>query len=315
MIIDVNKTSVYNAVPFLSDLRSPHSKNHGLLGSSSSATPPVKVQIGKMTSLFSWDIQGSCLFHNHLGQPLKKTSMSSTKRPFSHQKSMYLWDINPAWLVLIGCFLWVFMQANIYRFYLQEFFCQKLNVCQKNIRLGDIMTVMTSQYLHHKKNWLVAFYHQSEANMLVKMGSSSPIFRVNMLKIRELPPARKTSTPFLDVSSACLRHNGDLPQRPRGVIRDEDARGIFLVRPKRRFVGPRTLCSFKEKIHVLVNWPTSDINLQGNVSVYIFTYHAWHLGTARLQNGVFALGREGIESSANKRHWQSTLHLMMVLGW
>ena len=145
------------------------------------------------------------------------------------------------------------MQANIYRFYLQEFFCQKLNVCQKNIRLGDIMTVMTSQYLHHKKNWLVAFYHQSEANMLVKMGSSSPIFRVNMLKIRELPPARKTSTPFLDVSSACLRlfihrrHNGDLPHRPRGVIRDEDARGIFLVRPKRRFVGPRTLCSFKEK--------------------------------------------------------------------
>ncbi len=56
-----------------------------------------------------------------------------------------------------------------------------------------------------KKNWLVAFYHQSEANMLVKMGSSSPIFRVNMLKVRELPPARKTSTPFLDVSSACLR--------------------------------------------------------------------------------------------------------------
>lgn len=131
--------------------------------------------------------------------------MSSTKRPFSHQKSMYLWDINPAWLVLIGCFWWVFMQANIYRFYLQEFFCQKLNVCQKNIPLGDIMTVMTSQYLHHKKNWLVAFYHQSEANMLVKMGSPSPIFRVNILKIRELPPARKTSTPFLDVSSACLR--------------------------------------------------------------------------------------------------------------
>ena len=154
----------------------------------------------------SWDIQGSCLFHNHLGQPLKKTSMSSTKRPFSHKKkSMYLWDINPAWLVLIGCFLWVFMQANIYKFYLQEFFCQKLNVCQKNIRLGDIMTVMTSQYLHHKKKLVGRFYHQSEANMLVKMGSSSPIFRVNMLKIRELPPARKTSTPFLDVSSAFLR--------------------------------------------------------------------------------------------------------------
>ena len=32
MIIDVNKTSVYNAVPFLNDLRSPHSKKPWTIG-------------------------------------------------------------------------------------------------------------------------------------------------------------------------------------------------------------------------------------------------------------------------------------------
>ena len=109
--------------------------------------------------------------------------------------------IGTDWLLFMG----FHAGKYIYRFYLQEFFCQKLNVCQKNIRLGDILTAMTSQYLHHKKTGWSLFTTNLKQICSSKWAHLLQFSKVNMLKIRELPPARKTSTPFLGVSSACLR--------------------------------------------------------------------------------------------------------------